>query len=100
VVIYNVTIKVAHGIATDWVKWMKEVHIPDLLSTGLFNDSRLCRLLDHEEEDGVTYVAQYFCDNEHQYRSYLELHAPEMRERAVKMFGDKFIAMRTAMEAI
>lgn len=96
-IIYNVTIKLTHNIHNEWVRWMKEEHMPGLLHTGLFSDSRLCRLLEQDESDGVTYIAQYFCDNMDDYNDYVKEHAPMMRERGLKKFGDQFIAFRTVM---
>lgn len=97
-IIYNVTVKVTHQIAADWVRWMKDEHMPDLIATGLFIDSRLCRLLEQDEADGVTYVAQYFCDSVEDYNDYIRKHAPVMREKGHKKFGDQFIAFRTLMQ--
>jgi len=99
-IIYNVTIKVEHGAAGDWVQWMKEEHIPDLMRTGLFEDARLCGLLEHEEEDGKTYVAQYFCKSRKEYDAYIDTYAVAMREKAFKAFGNKFVAFRTLMEVL
>src|SRR4051812_43707164 len=62
-IIYNVTVKVAHPIAAEWLRWMKDEHMPDILATGLFIESRLCRLLEQDETDGITYSAQYMCDS-------------------------------------
>jgi hypothetical protein len=99
-IIYNVTVKVEPGIADAWVYWMKAEHIPDLMSTDLFIDSRLCRLLQQDEADGVTFSAQYFCEGMEQYNEYIEKHADVMREKANKMFGGKFVAFRTIMETL
>lgn len=96
-IIYNVTIKVDHAIAADWVKWMKEEHMPELLATGLFIESRLCRLLEQDEADGVTYIAQYMCDSLDDYHDYIRVHAPVLREKGIKKFGEQFIAFRTVM---
>jgi hypothetical protein len=96
-IIYNVTIKVAGAIADDWVKWMKEEHMPDLLATGLFIESRLCRLLEQDESDGITFTAQYMCDSMEDYQEYLRRHAGAMRDKGIKKFGDQFIAFRTVM---
>lgn len=99
-IIYNVTLKIDHSIHDEWVKWMKEEHIPDLLQTGLFTDGRLCRLLEQDETDGPTYAAQYFCKSLEEYNQYISNHANEMREKAYTKFGNKFIAFRTVMEII
>jgi len=99
-IIYNVTIKVQHDAASDWVQWMKNEHIPDLMNTGLFEDARLCRLLEHDEEDGQTFVAQYFCKSRKEYDAYIDTHATALREKAFQAFGDKFVAFRTLMEVL
>ena len=99
-IIYNVTVKVEKSVADSWVYWMKAEHMPDLMSTDLFIDCRLCRLLEQDEEDGVTFAAQYFCDGMEEYNEYIELHAEKMREKAFKIFGGKFVAFRTIMEVL
>jgi predicted GIY-YIG superfamily endonuclease len=100
VIIYNVTIKVAPEIDDMWVKWMKEEHMNDLVNTGLFTDSRLCRLLEQDDSEGRTYTAQYFCQTMEDYNTYIDQYAPIMREKGIKRFGDKFIAFRTVMEIV
>ena len=52
-VLYNVTVSVTDECANDWVKYMMEVHIPDVLATGHFRDFRLCHV-QGEAEGGVT----------------------------------------------
>ncbi|MGN6568695.1 MAG: DUF4286 family protein [Flavipsychrobacter sp.] len=96
--VYNVTVKVENRSAEEWVKWMKEEHMPALVKTGLFTDSRLFRLLEQDEAEGITYVAQYFCNNMDDYNAYISKHAQEMRDWSFRRFGNKFIAFRTLMQ--
>jgi len=99
-IIYNVSVRLKNEIAESWVKWMKDIHIPDLISTGLFMDTKLCHLLEHDDDEEQTYVAQYYCVNRGAYDDYINLHAANMREKAFAQFGNKFIAMRTIMEVL
>lgn len=99
-VLYNVTIKVETEAVEEWLKWMKEEHIPDLINTGLFIDAKLFRLLEIDESDGVTYAAQYFCSSMGEYEKYIADHAQVMRARGIERFGDKFVAFRTIMEKV
>ena len=99
-IIYNVTIKVERESAAEWVKWMQEEHMPEVIATGCFDASRLSHLLDQDEQEGVTYVAQYFCDNIEQYHKYIDEHAMGLREKGLKAFGAKFAAFRTVMEVL
>lgn len=96
-IIYNVTIKVNHDIAEAWLRWMKEEHMPELLKTGIFTETRLCRLLEQDETEGSTFSAQYTCDSMEDYQEYVRSFAPLMRDKGFKKFGDKFIAFRSVM---
>jgi len=99
-IIYNVTIQVQPGIAGEWLTWMREEHIPGMMDTGLFTDSRLCRLLEQDEADGITFTVQYHCAGMEEYGTYIRDHAPIMREKSFQRFGDRFIAFRTVMEVL
>jgi hypothetical protein len=97
-IIYNVTIKVENQIADEWLEWMKQEHIPELMDTGLFADARLSRLLEQDETEGITYIAQYFCKDMEAYRSYISDHSERMRNKSFARFGNRFIAFRTLMQ--
>ncbi len=98
--IYNVTIKVETAIADEWLQWMKDEHIPELLQIGLFTDAKLYHLLEQDEQEGITCVAQYFCQNIEDYNAYISLYAQKMREKGLNRFGSRFIAFRTLMEEV
>lgn len=99
-IVYNVTVKADHSISEEWVKWMKEIHVPELMETGCFTGHKLFRLMEQDESDGITFCAQYFCQNEPAYRRYIAEFAPAMREKGLQRFGNKFIAFRTLMQEI
>jgi len=42
--IYNVTIKVDHSIAIEWLEWLKSVHIPEVIATGCFTEAKVLQL--------------------------------------------------------
>lgn len=96
-IIYNVTIKVNHAIAAEWLRWMKNEHMPQLLETGCFSGHRLFRLLEQDDTEGPTYCAQYYCDTLEQYRRYMDTHVAVMRERSLSLWGSQFIAFRSVM---
>ena len=98
-IIYNVTINVEDSIELEWLKWMQQVHIPDVLNTGLFFEYRMCRLL-VEEESGTTYTIQYTAKSLEDYHLYQKQHAPRLQQEVLKKFGDKFVAFRSLMEVL
>lgn len=99
-IIYNITIKVESTVAEKWLQWMKEEHLAEMMNTGLFSDYRMCRLMEQDEADGVTFVVQYHTDSIENYQSYLDDHAPKMRQKGLAKFADKMVAFRTLMEVI
>ncbi len=99
-IVYNVTIKVNHSIAADWLCWLKEKHIADVINTGCFTHATVLRLLDIDEEDGITYAVQYHAPDKKHYEEYLENHADTMRKKGMNKWGDKFIAFRSVMEVV
>lgn len=98
-IIYNVTVKVDNEIHNEWLEWMKVVHIPDVLKTGLFSDQRVCRVL-VDDSDGITYAIQYTCRNMDDFIRYEREHAPRLRQEHIDRYQDKALAFRTLLEVI
>ena len=97
-IIYNVTINVDESIHNDWVKWMQNKHINEVLATGLFTHAKMVKVLVEEEMGGTTYAVQYFTDSKTKLESYYQNHAPKLRQEGLQLFGDKMLAFRTELE--
>ncbi len=98
-ILYNVTVKINHEKHDEWLRWMREVHIPEMMETGLFSGNRICRLL-HEEDDGVTYAFQYFLPALTHFQQYNAHYAARLQEDHQKRFGEHYVAFRTLMEVL
>ncbi|MFM2135683.1 MAG: hypothetical protein RL021_1083 [Bacteroidota bacterium] len=99
-IIYNVTVNIDDDVHDDWLKWMKETHIPDVLRTGMFLENRIMKVLVEEETGGTTYAIQYACESMEVFRRYESEFAPGLRADADKLFGGKFVAFRTLLETV
>ncbi len=67
--VYNVTVNVDDAVAEEWLLWMKRVHIPQVMATGLFTDFNMFRIMDRQEDEtGITYAIQYHCPHLGDYR--------------------------------
>lgn len=97
--IYNVTIKVTKDIVDDWVRWMKEEHMDEVIATGMFDRYHFYELIEPLDEEGRTFVAQYVTDRQERYQRYIDEFAPGLREKGYKRFGDRFIAFRSVMRS-
>ena len=99
-IVYNLTIKVTWDILNEWLAWQKTEQIPAVLATGLFDHHAFYRLLEQEEEEGPTFVLQYFTSSLERYEQYLIESAPRQRQAALDKWGGQFIAFRTIMETV
>ena len=99
-IIYNVTIKADKSIADAWLQWMFTEHIPDIMRTGCFTGYRVVRLLEIDDTEGPTYAFQYNAESKANYNRYIELYAPELRQRSFDKWGNGFIAFRSLMEVV
>ena len=99
-IIYNVTTHVAHAIAADWLAWLGEVHVQQVMATKCFTGYKIMRLLEIDESEGPTYAIQYFAESKSDYNRYLEIHAAALRQQNVDKWGDNFVAFRTLMQIV
>jgi hypothetical protein len=99
-IIYNLTIKVADAIQTEWLTWLKEEHVPDVLATKCFSKATILHLLETDDSDGSTYAIQYSAESMDDYKRYIDEFAPVMRQRSFDCWGDQFIAFRSILEVV
>lgn len=99
-IVYNVTVNVTKTAENQWVKWMKEKHIPDILATGYFHDYKMLRLLNESENDGETYAIQYYTDSLDKLESYMTEEAPKLRDEHFSIFQNECLSFRTFLETV
>ena len=97
--IYNVTINIDASVQDEWLQWMQEAHIPDVMGTGCFVESRMLKVLNVEDE-GTTYSVQYTFKEMRDIEEYRTQHAPRLQKDALDKFRDKFVAFRTLLEIV
>lgn len=98
-ILYNITVNVDEPISEEWLKWMKEVHVPDVLSTGLFIENKIARI-HAEEEGGISYSVQYLLNNWDDYNRYQSEFAPALQKEHRLKYAQRCVAFRTVLEII
>jgi hypothetical protein len=96
--VYNVTIKVKAQIHQEWLEWLKENHIPEVLQTGCFYNATILQLLEIDDTEGPTFAVQYNAESKAAYNQYMEKHAAALRQKSFDKWGDAFIAFRSLMQ--
>jgi hypothetical protein len=98
-ILYNVTVSVDESVQAEWLEWMRSKHIPEVMSTGCFLESRISRI-HGEEEGGVSFSIMYLSESQEQFDAYQAKHAPAMQADHAKHFGGHFAAFRTVLTVV
>ena len=97
--LYNVTVSIDPQIEQEWLQWMRSQHIPDVMQTGCFLESRISRV-HGEEQGGLTYAITYLAPDEATFKVYEKNHAPALQADHTKKYEGRFAAFRTTLSVI
>lgn len=99
-IIYNVTINVDESIHEEWLEWMKNKHIDEVVATGCFSKATMVKVLVDEEMGGITYSVQYLAPSRDALEKYKNEFAPQLKREGLQRFSDKMLVFRTELEII
>jgi len=98
-IIYNVTCNVETQISEEWMNWMKEVHIPEVMKCGIFTVCQINKVLISNEE-GETFAVQYSCPTMKDLHNYQVNFSTSLQKKHSDRYGTKVVAFRTLLEVI
>ncbi|HTL82601.1 MAG TPA: DUF4286 family protein [Bacteroidia bacterium] len=98
-ILYNVTVNIDDSVHDEWLQWMKEKHIPDVVNTGCFSSGTIFRLL-VDEESGTSYSVQYRAPNRFSIDRYMKEFAAALQKEHKEKYEGKFVAFRTLLEEV
>src|SRR4030095_1213670 len=116
-IIYSVEITIEAGIETEWLDWMKGVHVADVVRPGWFSESRVYKVVEsagaavHVGSAGTcrvaasaaaepSYVMQYHCRSLEEYHRYRDNFAPALQKEPSDRFAGRFRGSRRLLEEV
>lgn len=89
-------------IESEWVEWMQNVHIPEVIETGCFKEARFLKLTNplQPREQGIMYAVQYAYSKSEDFETYSHKYGPGLREKTRKLFGEEVLTFRTHLEIL
>ncbi|PHX75064.1 MAG: hypothetical protein CK547_00305 [Chitinophagaceae bacterium] len=99
-ILYNITSNVAHEVIDEWLSWLNNILIPEIMEVGVFNDFKFFQLLDIDETDGKTYTIQFFCDNEQACREFISEAGPAFIRKSELMWGNSVYNFRSILKSV
>jgi hypothetical protein len=99
-ILYNVTINIEHASHDEWLDWMKNTYIPDQMATGFFINHRILRLLNEEDNGGVTYAFQYFLNSREDLDKYEKAYGTLFESEHQQRYRDKYVSFQTVLQVV
>lgn len=99
-ILYNVTVAIDKKVETDWITWMKQVHIPEVMETNQFEDYKFFKVLNTEDPESSSYSVQYFAADMKNIQMYMAAFAPELQQKALLKFPNQMAAFRTLLQSV
>ncbi|MEO5909509.1 MAG: DUF4286 family protein [Pelobium sp.] len=98
-IIYNVTTIIEESIQEEYLDFMHQIHMPEVMATGKFSSCNLLHLTEPQNE-GITYCAQYITDKAENLADYRNKYSPKLQEDFKQKFEGKFVAFRSVLESV
>ena len=98
-VLYEVTLRVAPGIADAVGDWL-QAHVAEMVTLPGFLDARIARLREPAEADAVVFCCLYRLRDAAALDDYLRDHAPRMRADGLRRFPVGFAAQRRVLDVV
>lgn len=98
-IIYSVEITIDAGIESEWLDWMRRIHIPDVVRTGCFSECRTYKVADSAAADPI-YVLHYHCRSLEEYHHYRDSFAPALQKEHSDRFAGRFRGSRQVLEEV
>ncbi len=99
-ILYNVTVAIDKEVEEEWVIWMKNIHIPEVMETNQFEEYKFFKVLNTDDPKASSYSVQYFAESLKNIQLYMGAFAPELQQKALLKFPNKMAAFRTLLETV
>lgn len=99
-ILYNVTVSIDNTVAEEWLQWMKDVHIPEVMGTGYFLGNQICRVMEEEDTGGTTYAVQYTCRNMDDLLEYQRDFSPALQQKVNERYAGRYASFRTVLHIV
>jgi hypothetical protein len=99
-ILYNVTINIDIEKEKEFIAWMKDIHMPKVMGTGLFFDCKFFRLIQENDSGGVNYAAQYFTETMEKFELYQKRHEDSLINDVMEKFGNHYVYFPSVLESV
>ncbi|WP_029489563.1 DUF4286 family protein [Aquimarina agarivorans] len=97
--IFNITTNISEEIEKDWLLWMNDTFIPNMIATNKFHKAIMTQVEVDEEMGGITYSTQYFTHSKTLLDRFFEEDQPSILQKHTKFRG-QYVDFSTTLKVI
>ena len=98
--LYIVHIRIDRPIADDWERWMRDVHVPDVVETGCFATAVMARDESSDDDQRVGFRIIYRAHSDQAYERYVAEHADRLQREHTERYRGRFDASRDLLDVV
>ncbi|WP_210489723.1 DUF4286 family protein [Rufibacter aurantiacus] len=99
-ILFNETVSIDNSVAAEWLQWMQETHIPEVMATTYFVKFQIAKVMEEEDTGGTTYAVQYFARHMDDLMEYHRDHDQNMQAKMQAKYAGQYAAFRTVLEVV
>jgi hypothetical protein len=97
-IVYCVQLSIDRECEPDWLHWMCQRHIPDVMNTGVFERYECLKQIETESTSAAVYQLRYYCPSLESLQHYQQTFAPGLQAEHSQRYAGRFTATRTILE--
>lgn len=98
-IIYSVTVSIEQEIEADWLPWMLEEHLPEVMASGYFNRYDFHKIIEPiVDPDRTSYNVLYEIESLEKLNDYRRTAGSILQEKQSSRFGESALAIRSILE--
>jgi Domain of unknown function (DUF4286) len=98
--LYNITYNIDKNEENDFLSWMQDVHIQEVMITGFPKSFKILKLLTEIDNGGVTYSIQYNFDSKDGFEVFENDYLDDLHDKVDKRYRGKYVHFASLLEEI
>jgi DNA-directed RNA polymerase beta' subunit len=99
-ILFNETVSIENAVAEEWLQWMQETHVPEVMATTFFIKFQIAKVMEDEDTGGTTYAVQYYARHMDDLLEYHRDHDKIMQGKMQAKFAGQYAAFRTVLTVV
>ena len=98
--LYNTTYSIELGNEEDFLAWMKETHLPEVMATELPLEHKMLQLLTEVDNGAATFSVQYIFNNPRKLETFRNTYLDSFKEKIDDRYRGKYVFFESLLKKV